>query len=344
MKKTGGIREWMQSDQIFSWVMFICFVIYVNITLFFVISKKPQVVEPSETVLKQRIAKLVMSADFEPVQPEKPDSGVSAPGEDFEEKEEEEVKEPEPEEVEVADAGQEGESEEPESKQEKEKEITHEQQVTQARNKVKNIGLLAELAGRGRSEGSGASASGLLGSARMEEDLDQVLKGLDGIKVASAGESDGSMLGRGLVEGGAGGSVDKLSSLFSEEVEKTEDVTLEREGELQLSGPGPIEGEGSKSSFRTSMQINEVVKSHLGSLKYCYNRELKRNPSLQGRIVIMFKIQSDGNISECRVVESSMGNASVEKCLTRSIKRWRFPEILEGETEVTYPFVFFPEN
>ena len=87
MKKTGGIREWMQSDQIFSWVMFICFVIYVNITLFFVISKKPQVVEPSETVLKQRIAKLVMSADFEPVQPEKPDSGVSAPGEDFEEKE-----------------------------------------------------------------------------------------------------------------------------------------------------------------------------------------------------------------------------------------------------------------
>lgn len=342
MTKSGRLYKLFQSDQIFSWVMLVCFVLYINLSLFLMLVKKPEVKDVNEEVMKRRIAKLIMKADFDDL-----DFGESAwekssselgPGEgkadvEGEEEEPEKVEEPEKtgeDEGETGDAGEAG---------GRAKDKTDEE----VRNHVRNVGLLAELTGKGKSNkaGSGASTS-VFRNQDLEKNFDNVLSGLDGVRVAKAGEM-GNLANRGLVQGGGGGG-DELVSLFKEKASAKEDVNLEREGTLELSGPGPIKGAGSKSSYRSAKQINEVVRSHLGSLEYCYNRRLKRNPNLQGRIVIQFTIKADGTILDCKVVESSMEDRNVEQCLVRSISRWNFPGITEGSTEITYPFMFFPEH
>ncbi len=337
MTKSGRLYKLIESDQIFSWVMLVCFVIYVNLSLFFVLVEKPETKDISDEVMKRRIARLIMSADFDEI--DFGESGWEKSASDLGAGEGQADEEAEVEEVEEAEEG-EGEGA---AEGEGEGEGTGgERTEEEVRDHVRNVGLLAELTGRGKSNKTGSGASGIFGNSEVEKNFDNVLSGLDGVRVAKAGET-GNLGNLGLVEGGGGGG-DELVSLFSDKAAAKEDVDIEREGSLELSGPGPIKGAGSKSSYRSAKQINEVVKSHLGSLEYCYNRRLKRNPNLQGRIVIKFTINANGAVSECRSVESSMGDSNVEQCLVRSIRRWKFPEISEGDTEITYPFVFFPER
>jgi hypothetical protein len=87
-------------------------------------------------------------------------------------------------------------------------------------------------------------------------------------------------------------------------------------------------------------QINRVVHAHQAGVKYCYEKELQRQPSLAGKIEIFWVIQPDGAVQKSHIVSSSMQNAAVEGCIVRQVKQWQFPKS-EGSTVVQlYPFIF----
>ncbi len=106
-------------------------------------------------------------------------------------------------------------------------------------------------------------------------------------------------------------------------------------GKLKVDKPSEAVGSGSLSSAK----IQETVNRRSGALKGCYESELKKDDSLQGKIKVQFTIEASGRVNQVKVVENTL-NATVGQCVTAQIQRWRFPSPEGGDVTIVYPFVF----
>lgn len=91
----------------------------------------------------------------------------------------------------------------------------------------------------------------------------------------------------------------------------------------------------------TRAQIQRVVRSRRGALKFCYERALRLRPELgSGRVTVKFKISPAGMVISARAISNTLkGGSAVAACITRTIRRWRFPASTLY-SHVTYPFFF----
>jgi TonB family protein len=173
---------------------------------------------------------------------------------------------------------------------------------------IGGLGAVANITGKG-SGGTGLRGGGKGGGGTG----DGVLFGAGKMGTAVAG---GKGLGRGKKGAGASGR-------------KAREVTLAL---------------GSKdakvSGFLSAEQINRVVRANRAAIKYCFENALQRQPNLSGKVHVRWRIDRKGRVSSARVAKSTMGNAKVEGCIVRQVKRWKFPEPDGGEVDVTYPFIF----
>ncbi|ACY16463.1 AgmX/PglI C-terminal domain-containing protein [Haliangium ochraceum] len=87
-------------------------------------------------------------------------------------------------------------------------------------------------------------------------------------------------------------------------------------------------------------EIDRVIKTRSGLIRACYQRELNRSRNLSGKLVITFRIRSNGTVQSARVVgsKSTLRNSKVESCVTRQLTRLKFPA--KGGGVVNYPFIF----
>ena len=91
--------------------------------------------------------------------------------------------------------------------------------------------------------------------------------------------------------------------------------------------------------------IQKVVHQHMRELHACYEKELLKNRSLAGRIIVMWIIARQGDVSKAFIKESDIKNKNMEKCITNSIKYWRFPPPRDGGiVQVVFPFEFEKES
>lgn len=89
--------------------------------------------------------------------------------------------------------------------------------------------------------------------------------------------------------------------------------------------------------------VRRVVRSALAAFKGCYERELKRDSKLEGKVVIAWEIREKGVAANARVVsdKSTINNRVVEECVKTRMLTLRFPEPPPGTVaEVQYPFFF----
>lgn len=87
--------------------------------------------------------------------------------------------------------------------------------------------------------------------------------------------------------------------------------------------------------------IARVIRSQLGQIRYCYERQLSANPDLYGKIMIKFTIGSAGAVTAQAIGTTSLNNAMVEGCILRRVAGWQFPTPKGGTNVlVTYPFLF----
>lgn len=86
--------------------------------------------------------------------------------------------------------------------------------------------------------------------------------------------------------------------------------------------------------------IRRVIHSHRDQIKYCYSKELTRNPNLSGKVNIKFTISPKGYVQQASVGATTLNNATVERCMTQKIRTWKFPEPKGGGIViVNYPFI-----
>lgn len=101
-------------------------------------------------------------------------------------------------------------------------------------------------------------------------------------------------------------------------------------------GAGSVSGSGLGKAA-----IGQVVAARSGAIKFCYENVLRANPNVgSGRVTVSFKIGPTGQVLAARVEGNTLaGGAEVGSCITRAIRRWRFPPSA-GYAEVRYPFLF----
>ncbi len=109
--------------------------------------------------------------------------------------------------------------------------------------------------------------------------------------------------------------------------------------------PRPVDrGLGTSGGWTISAgQIKSTVQQNQGQVRACYERELKTNSSLRGKVVIGWTIGADGKVRSPKVVSNSTGNREMLPCIRRAIKSWRFPKA-QSPQDIEYPFVFKPRD
>jgi TonB family protein len=100
---------------------------------------------------------------------------------------------------------------------------------------------------------------------------------------------------------------------------------------------------GGPGASRTDEEIQIVFDRHKASLYRLYNRELRRNPTLQGQIVLRMTIEADGSVSLCEVQSSTMKAPELGAQVVERVKLFDFGA-KEGIAPITilYPIDFLP--
>ena len=89
--------------------------------------------------------------------------------------------------------------------------------------------------------------------------------------------------------------------------------------------------------------IARVIQEHQSEIKYCYEVQLNRNPSLAGKVTVLFTIDGSGTVVDGQVSETTLNSAETEKCMLAKIRRWKFPEPAgNGIVKVNFPWIFKP--
>jgi hypothetical protein len=86
--------------------------------------------------------------------------------------------------------------------------------------------------------------------------------------------------------------------------------------------------------------VRLVIRSHRSQIRYCYELELARDPALSGRLAVRFIIGSEGQVATSNVIDSTVKNLELNRCVTSRVQSWVFPKPKGGVVVVRYPFVF----
>ncbi|MCG8612587.1 MAG: AgmX/PglI C-terminal domain-containing protein [Pseudomonadales bacterium] len=93
---------------------------------------------------------------------------------------------------------------------------------------------------------------------------------------------------------------------------------------------------------RSIEEIRRVFDRNQSKLYSIYNRALRKNPSLQGQLLLELVIEPSGAVSACRVVSSELGDTALERKISARVKLFNFGEKRLGQTVIKFPIDFLP--
>jgi outer membrane biosynthesis protein TonB len=206
---------------------------------------------------------------------------------------------------------------------------------------VSNRGLLQALIGTKGTSGSGSTFDAI-GDGNVIDKVSQATKGLKGgigvadgssrttrrrgAKGGSRALATGSGVGKGPVGGGGSGIKTKRKIRRISGRMKIQKIDQEEGGNLD------------------SGSLSRMIRRKSGQIRFCYERELRKNTSLRGKISLRVVVLGRGRVRKVEVEDNEL-NSAVASCLKRRIKSWRFPKPKGGENAtVLIPFFFQPSS
>ncbi len=193
-------------------------------------------------------------------------------------------------------------------------------------------GLLAVLGTRGK--GQGAAQDLINNAAGMSSQAAESLKAS-----SSAGVGSGDADGAGLRAGGGGDGAAGIGGVGGAGGGTGGDAAA---GKQKRELVAKVSTENVPINSKDAAGIQGVIKRFMGQIKACYERELKTNPDLAGKVSVSWVISGEGKAGDVQVVENTMGNPEVGTCVVKVIGRIPFPAPPDGsEVEIPgYPFLF----
>jgi TonB family protein len=105
---------------------------------------------------------------------------------------------------------------------------------------------------------------------------------------------------------------------------------------------GTLQRGGSSKASRSIEEIKLVFERNKGAIYAIYNRALREEPSLQGKVVLELKIAPAGQVTDLRIVSSELKSTDLERKLLARIKQFDFGAKDVDAITVTWPVDFLP--
>ncbi len=237
--------------------------------------------------------------------------------------------EPEPEEPE---AEPEDEPEpEPEPEKEPEPEPEPEPDLDKARETAKVSGLL--------------QFQDALMDMREAIDMDDVQSNEITQGAAEAESTDRSIITSGATTGSGGINTAALSK-------NTGGVALSGRETTTVASPTGITGTGDgnsdaesnrKNGQRSGEEVRKAIERHKGAIFSIYQRELRKNPALQGKMILSILISPNGRVKDVSIILSDLDDKKLEAKVLARVRLINFPARTDvAESRVEYTFNFLP--
>lgn len=101
--------------------------------------------------------------------------------------------------------------------------------------------------------------------------------------------------------------------------------------------------DGAGGAARSEEEIRKVMEQHKGAIYSIYNRALRQDPALQGKMVVKLVIDPNGRIVEASMVSSELGDPALESRIVQRIKLITFPASRVARTTLNQTFDFLPQ-
>ncbi len=204
-------------------------------------------------------------------------------------------------------------------------------------DKIKNVGLAKALSSSLMGRGALSSVFGK--SNGFSDQLNAAMSGGDGELVI--GHGAGGMGLRGTGSGGGGSGFGRIHGMGNIDTGGGTGTKASLGGKGKAKAKVSVsKGAPTVGNFCKQADILRVVNARQSGIQYCYEKELARNPELNGKVTIKWRIALDGKVMKVWLDSSTLKNGTVESCMIRSIERWTFTKPDGGICEIAFPFVF----
>ncbi|RKH05539.1 TonB family protein [Corallococcus sp. CA053C] len=207
-----------------------------------------------------------------------------------------------------------------------------EERRKQLETRVAGTGILKVLG----ASGSGGVIADLLsngvGSTNVAEALQGAQAGGGALAVGAGGN------GLGTIQGDTGGRAAGIDVKGTTGVGAVDTGRKQTVKVPQVADAVP-EVDSSEVKPKDLARFIQRMKS---SIQRCYEKELKRDPTLKGRVMVRFNLKPDGRAGNIEVDESTLGSEGVSSCIITTIRGWKFPFQPSDDVPVSYPFIFSP--
>jgi TonB family protein len=185
-----------------------------------------------------------------------------------------------------------------------------------------------------------AQRSGLLAFKDELAELrdNDVLKDIQNSRLIKSAERKAARVERSLItanaSSGSGGiNTAKLSR-------GTGGTALAGRATTQVSSP--VDGVGTGQGDVSIEEIQLVFDRNKAAIYSIYNRALRKDPTLEGKVVLKLTITPDGKVVACELVSSELSAPGLERKLVTRVRLFDFGAKKVETMVVTYPIDFLP--
>ena len=97
-----------------------------------------------------------------------------------------------------------------------------------------------------------------------------------------------------------------------------------------------------EKSARAEAAIRSIMEANKGAIYAIYNRALRRDPTLQGKVTVQLVIEANGSISAIQLISSDLDNPALEHKLLARIRLINFGSANVEQTTLNYSIDFLP--
>jgi outer membrane biosynthesis protein TonB len=111
----------------------------------------------------------------------------------------------------------------------------------------------------------------------------------------------------------------------------------EKKTEVGSSGPT---GCSATCNGTLDMQGMSALRAKGGQARGCYNRALRNNATLEGKMTVNVKISSTGSVCSASISDDSLNDPAVSSCVTQMFRAGKFPAPNGGCVNTAVPLNF----
>lgn len=93
---------------------------------------------------------------------------------------------------------------------------------------------------------------------------------------------------------------------------------------------------------RSIEDVRRVFDANKGAIFAIYNRALRKDPTLQGKVVLELVIDPQGRVTDCKVVASEVTDEAVVAKIVNRVRLFNFGQRNVAVTRINYPVHFLP--